>query len=396
MKEIDKPLLETIIKQLEEGFINTLVLSIEARDPYTRGHSHRVAFYGRLISQALNLDTLIQKQIYIAGLLHDIGKIGIPDSVLFKPGRLSENEYEMVKYHPIFSYNIVKQIKNLKDFEIYSLMVRAHHERIDGKGYPDRLKGNKIHVGAKILAIADVFDALTTSRPYRAKFDPIEAIHIMSSDSGHFDDTMLNKVKNILIKAYHDKKDITKDLIIPEAFGEYRLKFSDIDQFTGLFNRSTLVKYLKELIEIKSKFVLFLVDIRDLSLINLGEGSTIGDEIILRTAAYIKNLKQITKLDIRAPTRAGGDSFMFILVYRDYNEIKTIKAHLTNLNKTILRGFSSPHNFNLQYSISYANYPENGVNPEELIYMQEKKERREPSHFTEHPGLEFPNLVKDR
>jgi diguanylate cyclase (GGDEF)-like protein len=350
MKEIDKPLLETIIKQPEEGFINTLVLSIEARDPYTRGHSHRVAFYGRLISQGLNLDISMQRQIYIAGLLHDIGKIGIPDSVLFKSG-------------------------SLKNFEIYSLMVRAHHERIDGKGYPDRLKDNKIYFGAKILAIADVFDALTTSRPYRGKFAPIEAIHIMSSDRGHFDETMLNKGKNILIKAYLGKKDNTKDLIIPEAFGEYRLKFSDIDQFTGLFNRSTLVKYLKELIEIKSKFVLFLVDIKDLSLINLKEGSTKGDEIILRTATYMKTLKQITKLDILAPTRAGGDSFMFILVYKEHNEIKIIKTHLKNLNKTILRGFSSPHNFNLQYSVSYANYPENGVSPDELIYICKRKKK---------------------
>ena len=375
MRKAEEPLLKKIIEQAEEGFINAMVLSIEARDPYTKGHSRRVAFYGHIISQELNLDPSMQNQIYIGGLLHDVGKIGIPDSVLLKPTRLSETEYEMVKYHSIFSYEIVKQLKSLKDFDMYALMVRANHERIDGKGYPDGLKNDEIPANAKILAIADVFDALTTARPYRKAFMPVEALDMMFADKGHFDEALLDRAKVILPKAYLNTGAETKDLSIPAAFDEYRLKFSDIDQFTGLFNRSTLIKRLKELIELRTKFILFLVDIKDLSLINLREGSAVGDAIILKTATYIKTLKQITQFEILAPTRAGGDSFMFILVYKEGNEIETIKTYLKNLKETILTGFSSQYNLNFSYSISYANYPENGSSPDGLIYVCKRKKK---------------------
>lgn len=126
MNKTDKSSLEAVINQAKEGFINTLVFALEARDRYTKGHSQRVAFYAKLISEMLNMGPSMQKQIYTGGIMHDIGKIGIPDAVLFKPGRLSENEYEMVKYHSIFSYHIVKKIKGLKDVWVYPVMVRGH------------------------------------------------------------------------------------------------------------------------------------------------------------------------------------------------------------------------------------------------------------------------------
>lgn len=156
-------------------------------------------------------------------------------------------------------------------------------------------------------------------------------------------------------------------------FGYIRLWLEVI--FTGLFNRDSLVKYLKELIELKSKFVLILVDIKDLSLINLIEGSSVGDKIILKTADYIKSLGQVTHFDILAPTRVGGDSFMFILVYEKRDQIHIIENYLKRLNNKVISQLSSLHPINLQYSITYARYPDDGASPDELIYVCKRKKK---------------------
>src|SRR5207247_5320510 len=104
--------------------------------------------------------------VVIAGLLHDIGKIGVPDHVLLKEGRLTEEEFELIKKHPEFGW---MALKNVKEFEEVSLMLLHHHERVDGRGYPGKLKGAQIPFGSKIIAVSDTFDALTTNRPYRTE-----------------------------------------------------------------------------------------------------------------------------------------------------------------------------------------------------------------------------------
>lgn len=141
-----------------------LVRVQESRLKSTCLHSQRVAYYALLLARELRLDEKYRKHIYLAGLLHDIGKIGIPDFILFKRGKLTAEEWEEIKKHPVFSYEILSTIPGMKEI---SLMVLHHHERYDGTGYPVGLASQDIPLGARILAVADSFDAMTSERVYR-------------------------------------------------------------------------------------------------------------------------------------------------------------------------------------------------------------------------------------
>ena len=143
----------------------TLISLVDLRDSYTGGHSNRVAEYSRGTAVTLGLSYTEMNTVVLAGLLHDIGKIGVPDHVLLKPGKLTDQEFELIKKHPEFGW---MALKNAPEFESVALMLLHHHERVDGKGYPGNLKGTQIPLGARIIAVSDSFDALTTDRPYRS------------------------------------------------------------------------------------------------------------------------------------------------------------------------------------------------------------------------------------
>lgn len=149
-------------------FILCIISTLEARDPYTSHHSSRVAEMTEKICDLLNLAEEEKETYHIAAHLHDIGKIGIRDSVLLKEGKLSDEEWEIMKSHSVQGYNI---LKNVKSFEEVAKIVRSHHERFDGKGYPDGLKGEEIPLGARIIAVADSIDAMISDRPYRKGMD---------------------------------------------------------------------------------------------------------------------------------------------------------------------------------------------------------------------------------
>lgn len=149
-------------------FILCIISTLEARDPYTSHHSSRVAEMTEKICDLLNLTEEEKETYHIAAHLHDIGKIGIRDSVLLKEGKLSDKEWEIMKSHSVQGYNI---LKNVKSFEEVAKIVRSHHERFDGKGYPDGLKGEEIPLGARIIAVADSIDAMISDRPYRKGLD---------------------------------------------------------------------------------------------------------------------------------------------------------------------------------------------------------------------------------
>lgn len=145
-----------------------IISALEARDPYTSHHSSRVAEMTETICEFIGLDE-DEKEIYhIAAHLHDIGKIGIRDNVLLKEGKLNDEEWKIMKSHSEQGYNI---LMNAKSFEVVADVVRSHHERYDGKGYPDGLKGEDIPLGARIIAIADSIDAMISDRPYRKGMD---------------------------------------------------------------------------------------------------------------------------------------------------------------------------------------------------------------------------------
>lgn len=154
------------------SFVRSLVSTLDAKDPYTRGHSERVALIARRLGNEMHLSDDELKDIYLAGLLHDIGKIGVDDSILRKPGSLTNEEFTEIQKHPMIGYSILKGLKNLK-----SILpgVRNHHESYNGTGYPDRLEGENIPLIARILAVADSYDAMGSDRPYR-KGMPVEKI----------------------------------------------------------------------------------------------------------------------------------------------------------------------------------------------------------------------------
>ncbi|MGB9804386.1 HD-GYP domain-containing protein [Desulfofundulus sp.] len=136
----------------------------ETRLKLTYHHSQRVASYAIMLARELGMPTKEQQYIYLAGLLHDIGKLGVSNAILFKPGKLTEDEWEEIKEHPVISYEILSVMPCMK---VISLMALYHHERYDGYGYPEGLQGEAIPLGARILAVADSFDAMTSRRVYR-------------------------------------------------------------------------------------------------------------------------------------------------------------------------------------------------------------------------------------
>ncbi|MBE3574254.1 MAG: HD domain-containing protein [Firmicutes bacterium] len=174
-------LLSNNLWRLHTRTVAALAAAIDARDPYTRGHSQRVARYARRLAQALGWKPELVRQVFAAGLLHDIGKLAVPDHVLGKPGRLSAEEWEIVRTHPDRGVSIVGHVAEL---QALVPAIRHHHERFDGRGYPAGLKGRQIPVVARILAIADSFDAMTTSRPYRPGLTFAEAQAELLANAG--------------------------------------------------------------------------------------------------------------------------------------------------------------------------------------------------------------------
>lgn len=142
----------------------SLAATIDAKDKYTSGHSKRVAEYSKLIAKKMGKDENYLENIYLAALLHDIGKIGIPDEIINKKTKLTHEEYEIIKQHPVIGYEILQNIKTVPEIVIG---VRWHHERYDGKGYPDGLYGRDIPEYAQIISVADAYDAMTSNRSYR-------------------------------------------------------------------------------------------------------------------------------------------------------------------------------------------------------------------------------------
>lgn len=154
------------LQQMFFSMIRTLAKVLDARDPYTAGHSERVANYSVWIAGKLDMAPDQMKELYKAALLHDVGKIGIPDDILRKPDRLTTEEYAAIQLHPVIGADILSNMEPKKAMADVIQTARSHHERMDGSGYPDGLKGEEISLFARIVGVADTFDAMTTARSY--------------------------------------------------------------------------------------------------------------------------------------------------------------------------------------------------------------------------------------
>ena len=179
---------KSLVNQLEraETVITSLGLTIEARDPYTYGHCARLSRYAVALGCALGVDEQLSRALRLGGYLHDLGKIAVPDQVLLKRGRLTPDERRLIETHPAAGADLVRGMQSL---ESVRPLIRHHHERWDGSGYPDGLAGEAIPLGARIMGVVDVYDALITARPYKDALPRAEATAILQreADSGFWE-----------------------------------------------------------------------------------------------------------------------------------------------------------------------------------------------------------------
>ena len=187
--------------------LSSLAHVIDAKDHYTNGHSFRVAAYARGMAQLLGFSPSEQEQLYFAGLIHDVGKIGISEHILSKPGALTEEEYSTIKAHSALGGDI---LKGIKQYEIFEQVARSHHERFDGKGYPDKLIGEEIPYSARIVAICDSFDAMTSDRSYRKALTDEYALSELTKGKGtQFDPELVD----VFLKLYNSYPDSIRNHI---------------------------------------------------------------------------------------------------------------------------------------------------------------------------------------
>ncbi len=297
-----------------KDMLYTLVGLIEQRDAYTGDHSKRVEQYCKLIALEMNMDKKSLKDLLEAAMLHDIGKVAIPDSILLKPGKLNEIEYKLIQQHVKLGYKI---LNNSPLFKTIAQIVKVHHERIDGSGYPDGLKGDEISLGGKIIGVADSFDAMTTSRIYKPRKTIKAALEEIESLSGiRFD----KQVVAATLKALKDvqiKEDISQE---PSSeIEKERFSYFYRDHLTHLFNENYLDLILNKNVFQNLYQELYVVFLKDFHKYNKEHGWLDGD-ILLKGVADILKKNHKNSLIFRI----HGDDFVILgpkgMIFEDVYE----------------------------------------------------------------------------
>jgi len=224
-----------------DSFINTLAASIDARDKITSGHSTRVRMYSTLIAEEFNLPQDEIEIIQKAAALHDIGKIGIRDSVLQKEGKLTPEEYKHIQEHVQITHNILEKIHMSDEFKLITDIACSHHEKYDGTGYYRQLKGEDIPFGGRILAVSDVFDAITSKRHYRDKMPIVKVISILLNDSGtHFDKSVVDKFLAIKLDKITEVFLTENHLVLSEQDTKLLSQFTLLDLYNSINSNNNL------------------------------------------------------------------------------------------------------------------------------------------------------------
>ena len=302
--------------------ITTIANAIDARDEYTKGHSQRVSEYTAAIAQRLGYSEYEVREIRSIALLHDIGKIGIPDAVLNKPGKLTEEEYQLMRKHTVIGSEILKDIEMIPGIDIGA---KYHHERYDGKGYPDGLRGEEIPYIARIIAVADAYDAMTSNRVYRPRLSDEKVLQELKAGEGKQFDPEILKVFLELVESKQfeeigadfstkrDMNDVTNILnLIMEKREEQYAQSIQFDDLTHTYNRSYGEKLIVDALK-QGKGCLVLFDLDHFKVVNDVSGFVTGDIFLKVVAQCIRHMS-----DERIISRYGGDEFVVF-----FNDITT-------------------------------------------------------------------------
>lgn len=302
------------IQKMTLQTISTIANTIDAKDEYTRGHSRRVAEYSVAIAKELQLSEDEVANIRSVALLHDIGKIGVPDSVLNKPGRLTQEEYQMMKQHTVIGGEILKDIGMIPGIDIGA---KYHHERYDGKGYPDGLKGEEIPFIARIISVADAYDAMTSNRVYRMHLTEETVWQELNDSAGtQFDPKVVEAMLRLLkekrlervkpdAETEQELNDVARILSrVMEKREEKKAEKLLFDELTGVYNRASGEKLIKESME-QYKGCLMLFDLDRFRWINDTIGFVKGDIFLRVTAQCLREIGEDAII-----SRFGGDEFV--------------------------------------------------------------------------------------
>lgn len=363
------------IQRLTLQTIETIANTIDAKDEYTKGHSSRVSEYAVEIATRMGMEPEVVDRIRYIALLHDIGKIGVPDSVLNKPGKLSDSEYELIKKHTTVGGEILKDVDMLPDLDIGA---KYHHERYDGNGYPEGLKGEEIPLTARIICLADAYDAMTSNRVYRKhltkeaviaelkgcrgkQFDPVITdvfLDYLESEDSPLeelevqDETQVNDSGKLLQQIVHDRN-------------EQMVREAERDSLTRVYNRSTGERRISARL-LEENGCLVLLNLDHMRSINRHYGFVIGDYCLQAVAEVLKEMDT----DVIV-SRFGGDEFMcFLPGITDQEQI--VERMDDVMNEIRMRGQTDEKLSRLSVSAGITICDQNGMELSDYLMQADK------------------------
>ena len=326
------------MEQMTMQTITTIANTIDAKDEYTKGHSRRVAEYSAAIAKEIGYSDNDISDVRFIGLLHDIGKIGIPDAVLNKPGRLTDEEYQVMKSHTTVGAEILKDIDMIKGLDIGA---KYHHERVDGKGYPDGLSGEDIPMIARIIAVADAYDAMSSNRVYRRHLTEDKVLAELKRGVGtQWDENCARAMIRLIeekrlpkINPDQDTAVVRQATTILSRVIDYAEDRSgdivgDLDELTSTFGRERGRGEIQSAINEKGHGSLFIFDIDHFHRINETEGFVVGDH-------YLKVMVELIRAagDSLVISRFGADEFV---VFNDKTDTEEEARNFANTFFTLL------------------------------------------------------------
>lgn len=372
---------ETQIERLSMQTLSAIANLVDSKDRFLKGHSMRVAEYACAIAEKLHCSEKEIKDIYYMGMLHDIGKIGIPDTVFTKAGRLTDSEYKLVQQHTIVGKNLLEDLTRIPHA---ALVAGYHHEWLDGSGYSTGLRGEEIPFDARIVNIADAYDAMNTDRSYRDRLSKDEIRQELEKGRGsQFDSQLVDIMLELMDEGFEPRKakqmeNFTisslaeeSNALLQRLFLEYTEEIKDIshkDALTGLWNRGYVESQVNAFLRTRRHVGTFMMlDLDDFKAVNDTYGHLAGDRLLIQFGAILQQLSR--EEDIVC--RFGGDEFAVFL--KDCNDEAVVRRKAERYIKTLWETLLQPNHYeSTSVSIGIAMAPQHGNSFVELYQNADK------------------------